>query len=234
MVQAVWSATVCADHPVPVIRRLYSDASSGILFALAGKIEIDDIGLPHGVILCPVAKSSGEVTLYPGSRLAGIRFYPATAYGVLGQHYEGMTRLAPTDDHRHALYPLYQRLSDCDNTHRHLELLSNWAEVHLVLRQLVPSALQSALQALAIADSPALPDTSLPRGQRQIERLFRQWLDMTPKQYQRILRVRNAASFLLLHPDARLAEVALQFGFSDQAHMCREFRSLANTTPGRV
>lgn len=67
-----------------------------------------------------------------------------------------------------------------------------------------------------------------------MERLFRQWLDMTPKQYQRILRVKNAATFLLSHPDARLAEVALAFGFSDQAHMCREFRALASTTPGKV
>lgn len=233
-VQAVWSAAVDAGHGEPVVRRLYSDAGSGILFALAGRVEVDDEHLPHGVILCPVAKASGEVRLYPGARLAGIRFHPAMAFGVLGQHYERMTQLSPAADQRYALYPLYQQLANCADGNSQLDLLEGWAQTKLDLSLLIPAALQNALRALARAASPVLPGELLPCGQRQMERLFRQWLDMTPKQYQRILRVKHAATFLLSHPDARLAEVALQFGFSDQAHMCREFRALASTTPGRV
>ena len=57
---------------------------------------------------------------------------------------------------------------------------------------------------------------------------------MTPKQYQRILRVKRTINYIREHGQTNLAEVAQQFGFSDQAHMTREFRAIARLTPGKV
>jgi AraC-like DNA-binding protein len=44
---------------------------------------------------------------------------------------------------------------------------------------------------------------------------------MTPKHYQRILRIKKVICFLLLHRNVNLADVAQQLGFSDQAPMTR-------------
>jgi AraC-like DNA-binding protein len=59
-------------------------------------------------------------------------------------------------------------------------------------------------------------------------------MEMTPKQYQRILRVKKAIDYLRQHKEASLVEVSQQFGFSDQAHMTREFRAIARITPGKI
>ena len=71
----------------------------------------------------------------------------------------------------------------------------------------------------------------MPLSQRQIERQFQQWLDMTPKYYQRISRVKSALKILKLQPTTELADLALTIGFSDQAHMTREFKYIAKITP---
>ncbi len=71
-------------------------------------------------------------------------------------------------------------------------------------------------------------------SQRQIERLFKLWLGMTPKYYQRILRVKKVINFLRVHKKVNLADVSQQFGFSDQAHMTREFRAIACATPAQI
>ncbi|XZG71926.1 helix-turn-helix domain-containing protein [Chitinibacteraceae bacterium HSL-7] len=232
LVQAVWSASVPLGGNEPVVRHLFSDAGSGILFALAGDVRINNDALPHGVILCPVARTAKSVTLQPGAQLAGIRFHPAMGYGILGQHYDVMTRLAPPDDQRYALYPLFDALLACADNGARIDALLRWAQSHLGFSQLIPLALERALEALAAQDAGA-SSTATP-GQRQVERLFRHWLDMTPKRYQRILRVKQAASHLMQHRDASLADVAIRFGFSDQSHMTREFRAIACITPGQV
>jgi hypothetical protein len=52
-----------------------------------------------------------------------------------------------------------------------------------------------------------------------------------PKQLSRILRFRNAAAAIRNGEPSSLAEVAATFGYSDQAHMNREFRELAGVPP---
>jgi AraC-like DNA-binding protein len=46
--------------------------------------------------------------------------------------------------------------------------------------------------------------------------------------------VKRAINYIREHGQVNLAEVAHQFGFSDQAHMTREFRTIAHITPGQV
>ncbi|MDO6528021.1 helix-turn-helix domain-containing protein [Motilimonas sp. 1_MG-2023] len=77
-------------------------------------------------------------------------------------------------------------------------------------------------------------DSQVSLSQRQIERLFKRWLEISPKQYQRILRVQKTINYLREHKAVTLVDVSQQFGFSDQAHMTREFRSIASITPSKL
>jgi AraC-like DNA-binding protein len=56
---------------------------------------------------------------------------------------------------------------------------------------------------------------------------------LTPKHLARVLRIRRALQ-LLVESEARLSGAALASAFSDQAHMCREFRALLGKPPARL
>lgn len=63
---------------------------------------------------------------------------------------------------------------------------------------------------------------------------FREQIGVAPKTAARILRLERAAAMLRDGPRASLARVASECGYHDQAHMSREFRSLAMTTPAAL
>ena len=69
-------------------------------------------------------------------------------------------------------------------------------------------------------------------GSRHLERLFHAHVGRSPKVMQRLLRFQSAARVLYGgRPASGLAAVALECGYSDQAHLTREFREFAAITP---
>lgn len=69
-------------------------------------------------------------------------------------------------------------------------------------------------------------------SQRQLERQFLSEVGLNAKTLARLIRFEETHNRLWLDPHASLAELAVDLGFSDQAHLTREFRSLAHMTPG--
>ena len=55
---------------------------------------------------------------------------------------------------------------------------------------------------------------------------------MPPKTIGRVLRFEHVSRALMEAPEPRLVEVALDCGYYDQAHLNRDFRQFAGTTPG--
>ncbi|MEV6951096.1 AraC family transcriptional regulator [Streptomyces sp. NPDC051183] len=70
-------------------------------------------------------------------------------------------------------------------------------------------------------------------SQGYLVRRFTEQVGLTPKMSARVLRFHRAMG-LLTREGANLAEVTAACGFYDQAHLNREFRSLAGTTPGQM
>jgi AraC-like DNA-binding protein len=68
---------------------------------------------------------------------------------------------------------------------------------------------------------------------RQLQRICAKETGMAPRSYLRLLRFRTAISGIQ-SPTAGLADTAAASGYSDQAHMTREFRSLGGLPPGRA
>ena len=64
-----------------------------------------------------------------------------------------------------------------------------------------------------------------------LQRMFRRHYGRTPAHYAAQLRI-AWAQHALSRPDTEIARVALEAGFSDQAHFTRRFRSFTGTTPG--
>ena len=69
-------------------------------------------------------------------------------------------------------------------------------------------------------------------SQRQLERQFLSEVGLNAKTLARLIRFEETHNRLWLDPHVSLAELAVDLGFSDQAHLTREFRALAHMTPG--
>lgn len=69
---------------------------------------------------------------------------------------------------------------------------------------------------------------------RQLEKVFRQYLGLTPKEFTAVLRVRGVVD-ALQHPATAqpLAQLALAHGFYDQAHFIKVFRRMVQLSPGK-
>jgi AraC-like DNA-binding protein len=71
-------------------------------------------------------------------------------------------------------------------------------------------------------------------SERQLERLFLTELGMTPKLYNRVTRFQAALRAKLFGTGDSWTEIAHKFGFYDQMHLVREFRSLGGASPTQL
>lgn len=67
---------------------------------------------------------------------------------------------------------------------------------------------------------------------RRLIARFREGIGLAPKTLGRVLRFERVSRLLQQVEEPRLAEVALDCGYYDQAHLNRDFREFAGTTPG--
>ncbi|MCZ4351327.1 GlxA family transcriptional regulator [Roseovarius aestuarii] len=80
--------------------------------------------------------------------------------------------------------------------------------------------------------SPSILAKDAGMSTRQLERLFRRYLNRSPKRYYMELRLQKARN-LLMQTDMTVINVALACGFSSPSHFSKCYRSHYNTTPYR-
>ena len=87
-------------------------------------------------------------------------------------------------------------------------------------------------QAIEDPISPATLARDVGMSTRQLERLFRRYLDRSPKRYYMELRLQKARN-LLMQTDMSVINVALACGFASPSHFSKCYRSHYHTTPYR-
>ena len=80
--------------------------------------------------------------------------------------------------------------------------------------------------------SPAALARDVGMSTRQLERLFRRYLDRSPKRYYMELRLQKARN-LLMQTDMSVINVALACGFASPSHFSKCYRAQYDTTPYR-
>ncbi|WP_375172926.1 GlxA family transcriptional regulator [Pseudooceanicola sp.] len=80
--------------------------------------------------------------------------------------------------------------------------------------------------------SPAILAKDVGMSTRQLERLFRRYLNRSPKRYYMELRLQKARN-LLMQTDMSVINVALACGFSSPSHFSKCYRAQYGTTPYR-
>lgn len=66
----------------------------------------------------------------------------------------------------------------------------------------------------------------------QFERRFKQFTAVSPKTYARLVRFEAVRNTILIDPWRRPMALAHDYGYSDQAHFIRDFKTFAECTPG--
>lgn len=229
-VQGVWSASVAKNESNSVNRWLQGDACSGILFNLGRSMYLDDVHYSDNVIFLPVSKHAHTLVLPPGAQLAGVRFHPGISVDVFGKHYE--TPVAVESCER--LPDMRSMALDLVSLPGHVPrivTLYRWLNTRVDFSGVVPATVRQVLNTIQKDEVSMLYDEAIPLSQRQLERQFQRRMDMTMKQYQRLVRVQKTLNLLRNYPDCRLVDVAAVQGFSDQAHMTREVKQIARITP---
>ena len=80
--------------------------------------------------------------------------------------------------------------------------------------------------------SPSILAREVGMSTRQLERLFRRYLNRSPKRYYMELRLQKARN-LLMQTEMSVINVALACGFASPSHFSKCYRSQYNTTPYR-
>jgi transcriptional regulator GlxA family with amidase domain len=80
--------------------------------------------------------------------------------------------------------------------------------------------------------SPSILAKEVGMSTRQLERLFRRYLNRSPKRYYMELRLQKARN-LLMQTDMTVINVALACGFASPSHFSKCYRAHYNTTPYR-
>ncbi|MFI8262031.1 helix-turn-helix domain-containing protein [Streptomyces sp. NPDC085665] len=170
---------------------------------------------------------AGEV---PGGFFAGLRFAPGTAPALLGvPAYELRDRRVELAD----LWPepqvraLAERMNAYEDPGSGLERLVRGRAA----RSEPPDPLAARVAAgLRAGESVAAVAAAVDLGPRQLHRRSLDAFGYGPRTLGRVLRLQRALE--LARRGLPQAEVAHRAGYADQAHLAREVRALAGTTPG--
>ena len=190
----------------------------------------------------------------PASSMLVVRFRPGGAYPFLGLPVEGLTDVVDCLDAVMArtAASLRDRILEAIGPAERLGAAERWLleqgsgrlETHPAVEYLTSRLFAPA--GLRIADVVS----EVGYSQRHLLGLFRRWVGMSPKHYQRIRRFQQVLHGAIVQRDpghdaarpefraVRLSEpdwadVALEFGYYDQAHLARDFKAFSGLSPRR-
>lgn len=185
--------------------------------------------------VCGPEPTFRPITAAPNGRFLGIRLRPGTAaslLGVPGRELAGkMFALDDLLDSR-AQRRFADGITDRETTT--FEGIFGFLRDRARSPRRTRDHLQSALALLSSEDGVAIERVvrELQTSERTLRRAFADEIGLAPKLFTRIVRFRRAAEGL--RGATSLAALAADCGFSDHAHMTREFVALAGLAPSTL
>jgi len=216
-------------------QRAMPDGRPELIFNFADGFECLDGGSvrtqPLSLLVGP---SRRAMAIRPTGRvdLVGIRFRPEALARWLRVRGAELADASFTLDELPApLEPtLYQQLAEASSSRGRLAILG----AHLARTSLDADRRLSAAVDLILGDGQAHAERVagvVGMSRRQLGRLFQERIGMAPKALGRLGRFQRALRALDANPMTSLAAVAMRAGYFDQAHLCRDFRLFAGTSP---
>lgn len=230
-ISCYWGMTIGMQVPRGYGHQIFPDGCIVIACARAATGEI------RSSLVGPRAEPL-TVTVNPGDRFWGVRFWPDAGGAVLHEE--------PRRLHGHLVAPLTEpawalavsrAMAVCGDE----AAAARVADEHLAAPVASAAALDPIVRASVvalIATNGEMEIAELARGVglslRQLERRFGAATGLNPKQFARIRRMRSALTHLLGPAVKTWSEVAADFGYADHSHLIRDFSQLVGLTPSEA
>ncbi|MGC4035203.1 MAG: helix-turn-helix domain-containing protein [Chitinophagaceae bacterium] len=219
----------------PTAFEVIPDGFAEIIFHFGGGCSVDRDGslqpLPSPFL---VGLLNQPILFYSKNQLEiiAVRCFPWTVFDLLG--------LQPGEKGVHVfehavsqLQPILNGLVVSGKTNEAIETVKNYF-IDLHSRISSDSLLYKAGIAMRKAKG-TLPVSKVAASAhatvRTLERRFKQSSGHTVKDVSALMRFEQVRNHLWLHPDSNLAGLAIEMGYTDQAHLTREFKRYCGTTP---
>jgi AraC-like DNA-binding protein len=208
-----------------------------LILGLGGTWEIEDPGTPRrrrDSFIAGMHAAPSLVEGPPSWSCIELRLTPLGAHRLLGLAMHELTnRTVELEDVLPRVEELTARLRDTSSWADRFDLVEAFLTRRLA-DSVVPSpavewSWQRLRQSGGRAPIGALA-SELGWSHRRLIARFREAIGLAPKTAARVLRFDRAVTALRASPNG-LAEIAFECGYFDQAHLNRDFRELAGTTP---
>lgn len=200
------------------------------------------IGLPEpGVAHAYVAglqSSASSFTYGPGERAVGVRLRPGAALGLLDVPADALT------DSRDTLTALVgrtardleQRLCEAPTWHARMRAFEEFLVQRATRARTDPRVDRAIAQLVHTSGTATMRELTRDSGtsSRTLDRLIQQWVGTSPKRLALIIRFQRALARAAASPAYTWAALAAELGFSDQAHLTREFVRFTGVSPARL
>lgn len=240
LVKCYWTLNVPAQEQVER-QLIVPDGCIEMAFILGDDImrytSGDDFILqPRAMILGQITrqfyiKPTGEVDSF------AVRFYP---YGFASFARVDIGSLSNTETPLAVLFGeeasrlLAQRVINAENTEARIDIVERFLLDRLGQKETIDAIVHGAIHAILEAKgSGAVKDIVKDdvAKRRQLERVFRRKVGLSPKQLCRVIRLQAALKMILNRRSRSMTEVAYESEYYDQAHFIRDFKEFTGTTP---
>ena len=223
------------DTRAPLRRREVAAPQITVIFSFGPSIAVD--GVRHTSFVAGLDESYADTEHAGHQRGMELKLSPLAVRSLLGvPAHELSGRVVPVDEvlgrpageltERLACAPGWAErfaLLDAVLTRRLARAPSVAGDISHAWRRLVASHGGVSIAGLA---------NELGWSRRHFGARFREHVGLAPKPAARVLRFRRAVELLERDDGARLAEIAQDCGYYDQAHFNRDFRAFAGSSPG--
>jgi AraC-like DNA-binding protein len=188
-----------------------------------------------GIVVAGPDTTSVLMPRTPGARFAGIRFRPGFAPRILGVPASELldARIGAGELLGSRAQPVEERVARSPSLRAAARELEAAVAGWLPASQGADDLLEAALSLLCRAPSTTSVATlanELGVTERRLHRHFTAGVGYGPKMLQRVLRLQRFVALGARRRDG-LAQLALEAGYADQAHLARDCRQLAGATP---
>ncbi|EKE75143.1 AraC family transcriptional regulator [Gallaecimonas xiamenensis] len=233
-VQCYW--WLALNGPAPDLQFLHPDGGSGLIFHFAGALALAGQERGQGAIVSGPTLTSTAMAMGTQSRLMGVRFHPGMGYPFLRLPLAELAGTWGQELPQLALAELAERLAQAPSQAAQKALVEEVLLGCLAKADWTPGPAHQVLGAITKEKgrgplAPLLAQANL--SQRQLERQFKSWVGLSPKQFSRIQRVALARHRLKAGGDGVILDTAFEAGYFDQAHFTHDFKAVLGITPGQ-
>lgn len=221
---------------------LVHDGYAELLFTLKGRLHVSTAtGSQYLPTLGWLGQLSSafQMNMEQGTTAFFIKLQPAASFLLSGmpQHLALNTVIDLKDIYEpQTLSELHHKLVTAQTLEAAIPAIETWLLQRLSIGNLSSPVLPTMIQRI-FARSGNVSIDELKQGiqlsNRYLEKLFRQHIGLSPKQYTQLIRVKKASNLIAAGATNNFEQLACQLGFYDHAHFSRTFRRVAGRSPSQ-